>query len=68
MEGINLIFNVDVAKLQQLGVDPTTSEGKAWFVQMFLDGLSASLDQSPGDEPDDELQLDAIRREFLKEI
>jgi len=67
MEGIDLRFNVDVEKLRLLGVDPTTSEGKAWLQQMFLDGLSATLDQSVGDEPDDEAQLDTIQREFLQE-
>jgi hypothetical protein len=67
MDGIALSFNVDVAKLQQLGVDPTTSEGKAWLQRMFLGGLEAALDQSVGDDPDDEVQFDAIQREFLKE-
>lgn len=28
LEGISLTFNVDVAALQELGLDPTTSEGK----------------------------------------
>lgn len=67
LEAINISFNVDVAELQTLGIDPTTSEGKAQLQRMFLDGLSAALSASVGDEPDDEVQTDLVMREFLKE-
>lgn len=36
---ITVTFNVDIEKLKQLGVDPTTSEGKARIRGLFLEAL-----------------------------
>lgn len=43
MEGVAINFNMDVAELQELGVDVTTSEGKAYVQQMFLDALANNV-------------------------
>lgn len=49
MEGIDLRFNADVEKLRQLGIDPTTSEGKATLQQFLLRALwDASLGKYEG--------------------
>lgn len=44
MDGINLTFNVNIANLQRLGLDPTTSEGKAKLIQLFLKSIECALD------------------------
>ena len=59
MDSITLRFNVNVAKLQELGVDPTTSEGKAKLREFFLSyaeaGVGASHVNLPADHEDNEI-------------
>lgn len=43
MDPITLIFNVDIAALQKLGVDPTTSEGKAELHALLIECLNDGL-------------------------
>lgn len=66
MDAVTLNFNVDIGKLRELGIDPTTSEGKLRLRQMFLDGLGHALDASVGDDPD-EMQWDEIMELFRSE-
>jgi len=39
LEGISISFNVDVAALQKLGIDPTTSEGKAALKEVIIESF-----------------------------
>jgi hypothetical protein len=49
MDGINLTFNANIANLQRLGLDPTTSEGKEKLIQLFLKSIACSLDKKTGE-------------------
>lgn len=69
MDGISLVFNVDVAKLQQLGVDPTTSEGKQKLKTLFLHALDIALEIQALEERSEWSEGESeIMQEFLKEI
>lgn len=54
MEGVTINFNMDTAKLLKLGVDVTTSEGKAQMRQLILraahDGLHVERGGLEGEE------------------
>jgi hypothetical protein len=64
MDSITLSFNVDIARVQQLGIDPTTSEGKAALQRMFLELLGV-VELDPEEWSEEELK---ILQEFLKEV
>ena len=65
LEGISITFNVDVAELQTLDIDPTTSEGKATLRATIIDALQDLLDASPRNQ--DTVELDGICKAFLKD-
>ena len=65
LDGISISFNVDVAALQKLGIDPTTSEGKAVLRGVIIDSLQDQLDVSPRNQ--DTVELDGICEAFLQE-
>jgi hypothetical protein len=65
MDGISLTFNADVAKLQQLGLDPTTSEGKQKLVTLFLEAIDIGCQSAAEEWSEEESE---ILQEFLKEI
>lgn len=54
MNTVTLNFNVDISKLQELGVDPTTSEGKERLRTLFLEGLDALRSHPAGISATDE--------------
>jgi hypothetical protein len=43
MDGINLTFSANIANLQRLGLDPTTSEGKAKLIGLLLRSIEWTL-------------------------
>jgi len=65
MDSITLNFNVNVSKLQEIGVDPTTSEGKATLKQFLLDYASDGVwaGESHKDKDRDHTILDAFLEE-----
>jgi len=66
MEPVTLSFNMDIAALQELGVDPTTSEGKAQLKEFLLsyanEGVGASHVNLPEDHEDHKI-LAALQQE-----
>jgi hypothetical protein len=45
MEGVEISFNVDVEMCREVGVDPTTSEGKARIRRLVLEALERHGEQ-----------------------
>ena len=56
MDGVTISFNMNVQELQELGVDVTTSEGKAEMKQLILEAVRSGMCAETGGPTKDEVQ------------
>jgi len=56
MDGVLINFNMYIAQLLELGVDVTTSEGKAEMKQLILDAMRSGMCAETGGPSKIELQ------------
>jgi len=56
MDGVTISFNMNVQELQELGVDVTTSEGKAEMKQLILEAVRHGIVVETGGPSAEEIQ------------